>query len=126
MYTAFLSLPISGHTHEEIEDLISRMKKEILDNLISFGIVTDEVTFIDNFHSCNNLGIDALLFNFTKTPELGYLSVAIRAIGECDGVFFSGEYLSARECCTEHAVCLTYNVPVYYLDATHETKKGGN
>lgn len=99
MIKVFISQPMKGKTDEEIKDERDRAFKiirkvypnsELIDSLIQ-----------EDFDE--------------KHPGLKYLSKSIEMLDDADGAWFLEGWEDGRGCRIEHACCIAYGIPVYYL-----------
>lgn len=120
MKRVFLSLPMSGRYHEEIEKQIEEMKRMILESKF-FG--DEAVIFVHN-HDYRSYGyrieddyeehgiIHRCIPAECRRESLLYLGHAIEQMAYVDYVFFGNGWSKARGCCVERDVALSYDIPV--------------
>lgn len=95
----FISLPMRGHTIEEIrkrQNFIYEIANKVMEDKYELidTICTDEPDNPDN--------------------KLWYLGGSIRLLGEADIVIFAAGWARANGCVVERAICGLYNIPMMY------------
>lgn len=94
--TIFISQPMGGKSHEEIE--IARQEACEKIQLIFSGAVD----ILDTN------------FNFPGKSPLYYLAKSIEALCQADMAYFMKGWENNRGCRIEHACCQEYHIPIMY------------
>lgn len=130
MKRVFLSLPMAGRCHEEIEKQIEEMKRMILESKF-FG--DEAVIFVhnhdlrpygfvitDDYEECGIIHRDVPAE--CRRMSLLYLGHAIEQMAYVDYVFFGNGWTEARGCCAERDVALSYDIPVVECSSVKHLK----
>ena len=93
----FVSLPMRGHTDDEIKE---RQKQifELVSNVRESPYILTFTLWQDNPPSPNN--------------NLWYLGKSIQALGDSDIAVFSCDWAMAKGCVVERAICSIYQIPI--------------
>lgn len=130
MKRVFLSLPMAGRCHEEIEKQIEEMKRMILESKF-FG--DEAVIFVHN-HDCRCYGyviaddyeehgiVHRDVPAECRRMSLLYLGHAIEQMAYVDYVFFGNGWQEARGCCVERDAALSYDIPVVVCSSVAHLK----
>lgn len=106
----FISQPMSGIPDEEVEQI----RKQITDTMIEkYG----NVEIIDQFH----IPKDELPGDDLQNPRIHKLGRSIQFLADADLVVFTGDFLHAKGCCVELAVCKEYGIPFEVCDICIES-----
>lgn len=131
MKRVFLSLPMKGRYHEEVEKQIEDMKKLILKSKF-FG--DEAVIFVHNHdyrpygyviaddyeeHGIVHRDVPA---ECRREPLL-HLGHAVEQMAYVDYVFCGNGWFADRDCCAERDVALSYDIPVAECSSVAHLKK---
>ena len=99
MTKVFISQPMKGKTDEQIKDERDR----------AFEIIRKAYPNSELIDSLIQEDLDE------KHPGLKCLSKSIEMLDDAAGAWFLEGWQDARGCRIEHACCIAYGIPVYYL-----------
>ena len=97
----FIAQPMSGVPDEEVE-LIREKVTELMEK--KFG---NNIEIVDQFHVPEEEMPDEPL----ERPGIHLLGRSIQFLADVDLVVFAGDFLHAKGCCVELAVCKEYGIP---------------
>lgn len=97
----FIAQPMSGVPDEEVEKIREHVTKLMLDKYGSY------IEILDQFHVPEEEMPDELL----ARPGIHLLGRSIQFLADVDLVVFVGDFLHAKGCCVELAVCKEYDIP---------------
>lgn len=92
----FISQPMGGKTHEEIEKERQRVIRYLKD---TFG---EDIEILDT-----NL-------NFPGKSALYYLAKSLEYLDQADIAYFMKDWQDYRGCFIEHECCRAYNITTFY------------
>ena len=97
----FIAQPMSGVPDEEVEKIREHVTKLMLDKYGS------NIEIIDQFHVPEEEMPDEPL----ERPGIHLLGRSIQFLADADLVVFVSDFLHAKGCCVELAVCKEYDIP---------------
>lgn len=97
----FIAQPMSGVPDEEVEKIREKVT-ELMKN--KYG---DNIEIIDQFH----VPEEEMAKEPLERPGIHLLGRSIQFLADADLVVFVGDFLHAKGCCVELAVCKEYDIP---------------
>ena len=99
--TIFIAQPMSGIPDEEVE----RIRNQVTNSMIEkYG---NKIEIVDQFHvQKEDMPKESL-----EKPGIYLLGRSIQFLADVDLVVFAGDFLHAKGCCVELAVCKEYDIP---------------
>lgn len=101
----FIAQPMSGVPDEEVEEIREKVTK-LMKN--KYG---DDIEIIDQFH----VPEEEMAKEPLERPGIHLLGRSIQFLADADLVVFVGDFLHAKGCCVELAVCKEYDIPFEIL-----------
>lgn len=101
----FIAQPMSGVPDEEVEEIREKVTK-LMKN--KYG---DDIEIIDQFH----VPEEEMAKEPLERPGIHLLGRSIQFLADADLVVFTGDFLHAKGCCVELAVCKEYDIPFEIL-----------
>lgn len=102
----FIAQPMSGVPDEEVEKIREKVTELMIDKYGSC------VEIVDQFHIPEEEMPDEPL----ERPGIHLLGRSIQFLADVDHVVFVGDFLHAKGCCVELAVCKEYGIPFEVCD----------
>ena len=101
MKKAFISLPITGLTDEQIKHNFAKAKKRL--EKLGYTVVNSIIT------------TNPKDMNKYVNPPIWFIGKSLEKLAECDAAYFCTGWKESRGCKIEHSVAKAYNVPnIYY------------
>lgn len=97
----FIAQPMSGVPDEEVEEIREKVTK-LMKN--KYG---DNIEIIDQFH----VPEEEMAKEPLERPGIHLLGRSIQFLADADLVVFTSDFLHAKGCCVELAVCKEYDIP---------------
>lgn len=107
----FIAQPMSGVPDEEVEEIREKVTK-LMKN--KYG---DDIEIIDQFH----VPEEEMAKEPLARPGIHLLGRSIQFLADADLVVFVGDFLHAKGCCVELAVCKEYDIPFEVCDICIES-----
>lgn len=111
----FIAQPMSGVPDEEVEEIREKVTK-LMKN--KYG---DDIEIIDQFH----VPEEEMAKEPLERPGIHLLGRSIQFLADADLVVFVGDFLHAKGCCVELAVCKEYDIPFEILIYEKEDQYNG-
>lgn len=111
----FIAQPMSGVPDEEVEEIREKVTK-LMKN--KYG---DDIEIIDQFH----VPEEEMAKEPLERPGIHLLGRSIQFLADADLVVFVGDFLHAKGCCVELAVCKEYSIPFEILIYEKEDQYNG-
>ena len=99
----FISQPMTGLTNEEILKVRNETITYLKDGFV-FGVINEEIEFIDSFIEDSN------------EKPLYLLGKALEKLSTADVCVFVEGWKMSRGCRIEHECCVRYSIPIIYFE----------
>ena len=100
-FKVFIAQPMSGVPDEEVEKIREKVSELMIDK---FG---NNIEIVDQFH----VPKEDMPKESLERPGIHLLGRSIQFLADVDHVVFVGDFLHAKGCCVELAVCKEYGIP---------------
>ena len=111
----FIAQPMSDVPDEEVEEIREKVTK-LMKN--KYG---DDIEIVDQFH----VPEEEMAKEPLERPGIHLLGRSIQFLADVDLVVFVGDFLHAKGCCVELAVCKEYDIPFEILIYEKEDQYNG-